>query len=306
MRWSDRGGPVALVAIVSAAIAVHHTRLELVPRHAAARRTVAGAAVPPPALATLVSLGYRDALADYLFATLLVEYGISFQEKTRLDAGAYVDTINALAPGFRQPYLFADTFMTLRPVPPVAEDYRHARAVFLRGLAAFPTDAELWLTSGQFLAYVLPSRDLVPEAEASEAKLEGMRQLARACELVGRNENLPYHCVTAAHLMTRRGENEALVRFVERMLAVSDSDEIRELASGYLEKVLGEQARERAERRRVAFERAWGRDLAWVSRDHLLALGPAFDPARCAGRGGAAPRERCATSWSGWAEALPP
>lgn len=297
---------MVVAAIAVSAAAVHHLRLDLAPRHAAARRVVAGAAVPPPALATVLSLGYRDALADYLFATLLVEYGISFQEKTRLESGAYLDTINALSPRFRQPYLFADTLLTLRPVPPLEADYYHAREVYRRGLAAIPLDAELWLTAGQYVAYVLPTRVALDAQALEEVRGEGMRQLARACELVGRNENIPYHCVTAAHLMSRRGEHEALLRFVERMLAVSDNDEIRELAAGYLEKVMGDGARERAERRRAAFERVWGRDLAWLSRDGLLALGPAFDPARCAGSRASGREPACATSWAAWAEHLPP
>ena len=85
------------------------------------------------------------------------------------------------------------------------------------------------------------------------------------------------------------------------MLAVSDNDEIRTLALGYLERVMGEGEREQAERRYRRFNEVWAKDLPFVSKNTLLVIGPAFDPARCAG-GTATEDAGCASSWEAWAK----
>ncbi len=112
-------------------------------------------------------------------------------------------------------------------------------------------------------------------------------------------ENLPYHCITAATIFTRAGEREASIRFLERVLAVSDDEEVRKLALGYLRRELGEQARDEVEQKPSKFREAWGKDLPFAKKDTLLVIGPAFDPAQCAGVR-AAERPECATTWRAW------
>jgi tetratricopeptide (TPR) repeat protein len=262
-------------------------------------------ALPSPEHAIVLSLGYRTALADLLFAHVLVSYGLHFEEKRRFEfVGNYLDTINALDPKFQRPYRFADTLLTIQPKAPRERDYRKAREILERGLRERPHDAELWSTAGQFLAYLAPPH-LKDEKVKQEWRMAGARTLARACELVSKNENIPYHCITAAHLFSRAGERSAVIDFLQRILAVSDDEEIRRLALGYLEKTVSEQQRAEVEARYKRFAEAWRGDLPFVKKDLLLVIGPAFDPARCAGLGegnGAA----CATTWRDWAALTAP
>lgn len=276
-------------------------RAPAVEGHRAAGRDAAPFALPSPEQAVVLSLGWRSALADLLFARALVQAGIHVQERRRFEhVGRILDVINGLDPGFRTPYRFADTLLTMQARAPRQEDYRKAREVLLRGLEAFPYDQELHNTAGQYLAYVAPPR-LKDAEEAAAWRMEGAKVLARACELVGSNENVPYHCITAARLLSNAGQLEAVESFVERMLAVSDDPQVRELAVAWLEKVGGEAARERRERRAREFDEAWT-ELTFVSRDRWLLLGPPLDVDRCAG---AALSPRCPTSWRLWAEGLP-
>lgn len=274
---------------------------------AAVRYRVAGAfsqlrakndvyALPSPEQTVVLSLGYRTALADLLFAHVLVSYGLHFDEKRRFEfVGNYLDTINALDPKFQRPYRFADTLLTIQPKAPRPQDYVKAREILERGLRERPHDAELWTTAGQFMAYLAPPH-LKGDKVKQEWRMAGARTLAHACELVSNNENLPYHCITAAHLFSRAGERTAVVEFLQRLLAVVDDEEIRRLALGYLEKSVSEQQRADVEARYTRFAELWRGDLPFVNKDLLLVVGPPFDPARCAGSD-RAKESGCETTW---------
>jgi hypothetical protein len=120
---------------------------------------------------------------------------------------------------------------------------------------------------------------------------------------VGKNDKIPYHCITAAGIFTRAGEREATIQFLERVLAVVDDEEVRRLALAYLEKNIGERERDEVEFRSQRFMGVWGKDLPFVSKDQVLVLGPPADPAKCAGGRGAKSAE-CAATWRSWGERL--
>jgi len=287
-----------LLTVVASACVVGWVRPRLLDQFGQLKQTSDTFALPSPDQSVVLSLGYRSALADLLFAHVLVSYGLHFQEKRRYEfVGEYLDVINALDPKFRTPYRIADTLLTLQPVAPRQRDYDKAREVLERGLRALPHDTELWNTAGQYLAYLAPPQ--IKDEEKKQAfRLAGARVLARACELVGANENIPYHCITAAGLLTRGGHQEATIQFLERVLAVNDDPNIRRLALAYLEKAAGEQERRRAEQRHQAILEIGEKDLPFVSKDRLLVLGPPFDPASCAGV--IEPPIECSSSWRAW------
>lgn len=267
----------------------------------ASRRTDDAIVLPAPQVTRLMSLGYRSALADLIFAHVLVSYGQHFQEKRRFElASDYLMTITALDPKFREPYRLADTLIALQPEAPPREAYIAARTLQDRGLQNFPHDSELWLISGQFLAYLAAPQ--LKGAEADEWRMEAARRLARSCELVSSNENIPYHCITAASLLNDQGRVQAARSFLERMLAVTDDPEIEGLAGGYLARLVGQAERDRIEERNLRFRALWARDLRFVSRETLLLLGPRFDSARCAGLRPVQTSD-CFTSFRAWAEA---
>jgi len=256
-----------------------------------------------PEYSVLFSLGHREALADYLFANLLVHYGMSFREKARYEATyRYLDTITTLAPSFARPYQYADTLLTMRPTPAVLEDYLDTRRLHERGEEALPSHQELWLVAGQFAAYLAPQR--VPEPYAKELRLKGARDLARACELASNNANIPYGCIAAARLLNREGQREAMIRMLSRTLAVNDDPEIRRMALGYLEQAVSERERERYAWRGQALEAMWKQQSPQVSRIMMSLLGPGPDVWKCAGLS-AALAPGCETTWRDWNEVKP-
>jgi hypothetical protein len=91
----------AVGVAVLGAIAVGSLRAPLVAKFAKARERSDVYSLPKPDQVVVASLGYRAAVADYLFAHVLVWHGLHFAEKRRLDfAAEYLDTIVTLDPRF--------------------------------------------------------------------------------------------------------------------------------------------------------------------------------------------------------------
>lgn len=257
-------------------------------------------ALPSPEQTLLISLGHRAALADVLYAAVRVSYGRHTSQRRRFEfVENYLDTITTLDPHFVAPYLFADTFLTLQQGATV-EDYRAARRLLLRGTAALPYHQLLWSTAGQFMAYLAPSR-LDSDEERQEWRLEGARLLAHACSLASDNENIPYHCISAAGILGRAGEREAQIRMLQRTIDVTDDPEIRRLAQLTLDKHVNDDRVARKKRRNEALYHAWRSDLPFVSPEMMLLVGPRTDVFGCAGKS-AHGRAECASSWRDWGE----
>jgi hypothetical protein len=301
VKWSDLRDLAALAVIGSGVWLIVHEREGLNGRFLNAQSQSDAYLLPAVEQTYVASLGYRSALADQIFGHVLVSYGLHFQEKRLFEfVGDYLDVINRLDPKFRDPYRFADTLLTLQPVAPPLESYRRARLIQERGLKELPNDQELWATTGQFVAYLATSQ-LTDAREIAEYRAAGARYLMRACDLVGSNDAIPYHCVTAAALLDRTGNQAAIRQFLERVLSAVDDPAIQELASGYLKRVVGQQAQEEAAARQARFRKKWQTDLPFSSKVEIDALGPAFDPAACARRDSAGSAD-CASSWKSWAK----
>ncbi|HKY37384.1 MAG TPA: hypothetical protein VJN18_15685 [Polyangiaceae bacterium] len=295
MRWSS-AWPSALIAALGLLL-ISQLRAPLNESH---RKVSSGPdvfALTPPEQMVILSLGYRAALADLLLGHVMVAAGRHLLEKRLFEfAPDYLDTINALDPKFREGYRFADAIITLQAVEVPVDMYHRARAVLERGVRELPNDQELWSSAGQFLAYLAPSR-LETAEERAAWRLEGARFLARACELIGSNENIPHHCVTAARLFGDAGKREAERSFLERFLLMTDDPELQTLARWKLSQLDGADASRRASERARAFEGIWRAELPFLSRAAFSVLGPRFDPSACAGMAGKDRPTECATSF---------
>ncbi len=286
--------PVALMA--GSALCIHQFQAALAGPFREVRATSDVYPLPSPSETVVMSLGYRAALADLIYAHVLVSYGLHFQEKRLFESvGRYLDTINALDPKFRTPYLFADTLLVLQPKEPPIENYRAARRILLRGTRELPFDTQLWTSAGQYLAY-LAYPHLKDPKEREAWRMEGAKLLSRACEMQSSDEDLPFHCIAAAGILNRAGQHEANIRFLQRFLAVNDDPEVRAEALAYLRQALEARGEELSELRSKRFRDAWKSDLGYADLDMALVVGPGFDPVKCA-VGRERDTARCATSW---------
>ena len=284
-RWLVDAGIVVLAVVTLSAV-----RAPAADAHASAKRTEDAFSLPSPEQSLVFSLGYRSALADVVYAHVLVSYGLHFQEKRRFEhLGKYLDLVTTLDPKFAQPYLYSDTLLTLQAEPPLPEDYKKARELLLRGTRELAHHQELWFSAGQYLAYIAPGRVKSASLKA-EYRREGAQLLARACELATHNQSIPHHCLAAASLLNRAGEREALIQMLTKTLAVNDDPEVRAAALAALEKWGDQKRRHELELRSKRFNQAWSTDLQYVSRELLLLLGPAVPLADCL-------ESTCVSSW---------
>jgi hypothetical protein len=301
----DRSSIFTLGVVAVAVLGIGSVHGKLADAHQHVKETSDVYVLPPPNEVVLLSLGYRSALVDLLWSHVLVSQGLHTFDKRRFDnLSLFLDAINTLEPTFRDPYLLADALFTFQTsVTPEAE-IRKAREVMERGAAALPLDGEVWLTLGQFVAFVAPTSYLSDPKEQEQWRLDGARMLAHAAELGGGNASIQWLALGGASIFHRAGEREAEIAFRRRALAVTDDPELKERIQKQLGVLLGEEQVERDRRRFAKLSEIHKKDLPFIksiTRYHVL--GPPIDMAACTGPEHA-DELGCATTWRAWAERL--
>ena len=286
--------------LLGSALAIAYVRPRAVAGVRATKLTTDVLTLPPPAMLVAASLGYRAALADLLYTSTVITYGIHGEERRRWEfVGQYLDSIVALDPTFCQTYRYADTFIIYQPVgSPGPEEVRHARRLLEKGLAMCPTDGRLWLSAGQFMVFI-GTQFLTDDTEKAAFRAAGAKMLARAAELVSDNENIHWQALAAAGVFTREGNREAAIAFLERVFHITDDEKLKANVATKLSALRQEAAIDEAKRRSELFNEIWGRDLPFMSRTGLLVLGPPYESAACAGADRASPD--CVETWAAWA-----
>jgi tetratricopeptide (TPR) repeat protein len=248
-------------------------------------------ALPKREQLDLFSLGYKAALADYLFATTLVRAGRHFVQKRNFtELGSYLRAIVHLEPYLLAVYQYADSMLTLNTVTPPPENYRQARELLELGLERFPGDADLWLSAGQFMLYVAPP--WLPKNEDSvEWKARGAQVLQRACEL--RADDPPAGCISSLRALTGLGEAEAQINAMKRMLALSDNPEFRATLMARLAEVTSLAEGAKISGNALELSRRRMLDLPLLSNAEYQIAGPKVDLRTC--MEGTA--DECATSF---------
>lgn len=290
----------AVALLLAAAACVGATQGRLAATRARVKETSDVYALPPPEQVVTLSLGYRAALADVLWAHVLVAQGLHTMERRRFEnLTLLIDAINALDPTLREPYLYADALITIQHGAPSRKEVLKAREILERGAANRPLDGEIWLSLGHFVAFIAPGSYLTDPAERAAWRLEGAKMLARAAELGGSDSSISWQALSGASVLRRAGDREAAIRFLQRTLAVTDDPELRQQITRDLEALLGEKQADMYRARQEALQELRARDLPFIGKTLLLVLGPPADPAFCAG-GAHAEDPRCALTWEEW------
>ncbi len=295
-----------LLLVGAAAGGIALTREHLAEQHLHAVETSDVYVLPPPEQVVTLSLGYRAALADVLWADVLVSQGLHVQERRHYQlVPGLIDTINALDPEFRNPYTFADALITFQIGKASHDEVVAARRIMERGTKNLPLDAEIWLDLGSFVSFIAPSSYLTDPVEKKQWRIDGAPYLERAAELAGQDSSIAWRALGGASVYGRAGERDAEIRFLKRACAVTDDAELKIECQKRLGAKLDEAARDKAEARASAFLKIWKGDVRYVSLGRLLLLGPPKDVAYCAG-GSHEDVPRCAATWKEWAKLIDP
>jgi hypothetical protein len=298
-----------ILLVFATVVAVSAVRRHLFAAHKRAKEKEDVYFLPAPEQLSILSLGYKAAVADMLWAHVMVSQGLHSFENRRFDNLLLLyDAINQLAPTWRAPYLFADALITFQSATTPYEEVVKAREIMELGVKHLPYDAEIWLNLGQFVAFVAPGSYLVDHPEmAARWRTEGALYLARAAELSGDSSNIGWQALGGANVLARAGELDAAVRFWQRAYAVTDDETLREDIRKKIARFGTQLAQEKsAERfsayrkRDDAFKQLVTGELPFIRRNAALVLGPPPHPYLCAGLPEDG-RPKCATTWYEWA-----
>jgi hypothetical protein len=246
--------------------------------------------LPPPDQLKAMTLGYRAAGADILWAKLVVEHGMHWEDKRPFpDLPNYIDAILALDPDHPTIYDFIDTLILYSPGAGRESDARLVREYFERAIKRRPLDYQIWLRYGDFMAFLSPSF-LKDQNEIVEWKKAGALALGRAVEL-GAD---PERALSASTILGKSGEKKAQVLYLQRAYAVTDDLETRRQIKSKLEKLQVSIASEGVV---SAVEDEWRTRYPIMSRSAVLLIGPHRDPGACAGVG-ATMKKGCADNWT--------
>lgn len=303
MSASTFSQTITFILVTVAAICIHSVRGTVAAAHAAAKEDSDVHLLPPPKEVVVLSLGYHAALADVLWAQVLVTQGLRTMDRRRHNTVTdMLDTINELDPEFRDPYLWSDALVNLQAVATTKEDIQRTRVILERGTRNRPLDPEVWRTAGQFVAFTGPGTLIREPEEVAAWRRDGAKMLARAAELGGDTGNAGWSAVASVSILNRQGERDAAIRLLRRTLAVTEDEELREQLLLQLRTYVGQQQEDAYRKRQLELLEMSRRDLPFVGKTTLDILGPPFDTAYCAG-GKIETDKRCALTWKEWAAA---
>ena len=250
-----------------------------------------------------MSLGHRAALADVIYANVLVSYGLHFKEKRRFEfAGQYLDTINALDPTFSVPYRYADTLLILQPVAPRQAGLPQGCGSPEAGDAQ-PTVRPIGVEHSRAVLRV--SGAAAPQRRSAQAGLaprRGQDAGAGGANCWARTTGFP---TTASPLPRCSPKPAKKRRPFGSWNACSRSATILKSANSpraIWPRSSAKSRGRRTTRKRNALYEEFLKDVPFVPKDLYLLLGPRIEPGACAGL----PMDdsvRCASSWRAWAAA---
>jgi hypothetical protein len=295
---------VAAIAIAALGVRSVRAKLFAIEKKVTAQHDVYF--LPPPQQVVNMSLGFRAAVADVLWAHVLVSQGLHTFERRRFENLIRLyEVINTLDPMWRTPYLYADSLITFQSSKTPYDEVVTARRIMELGVKHRPTDAAIWLNLGEFVSYIAPAsylEDTHPEV-AKRWRQEGIPYLAKAAELGAQDSNITWRALGGANILLRAGHRAAAIRFLQRSLAVTDDSELKANIRRRLKKLMTERDFERARKREEAFFAKFNDELPFINPTEALVLGPGSRTARCAGLDHGSDVD-CATTWRAWSKRL--
>ncbi len=284
----------ATITLVGAAIfGLDRLRARLGTRLNHVRETSDVYPLPSPVYVERISLGYRDAVASILWASVLYQYGEHVGQNRRFAyATQYVQTILHLDPNFAPAYKFVSTFVTMQAVNPERPELEEVERILRVGTTQRPGDAEVWGAYASFMLY--GGAQFLPKGpEREEWRKKGALAGQQATELgyTGGGDL----GMSGAIVLANSGYRDLAVQQLERSYAVAPNEETREHIRQQLERMQARSAIDRLNAGITVFLTKWRSEAAFLDETTFVLVGPRPDTAACVGLTGLDPR--CTIGW---------
>jgi tetratricopeptide (TPR) repeat protein len=228
--------------------------------------------LPPAEWLPVLSLGYREALANLIWMRGLVYFGEELMQRGEVrHVFDYGHAIVTLDPELRPAYTFVNMAALYNARQELTrQDVEQAVAFLERGVRRFPDDGHLAWEMGATLAY-----ELAPLVDDPDEK-RAVQERATDFLLVAARKGAapPWLALSNASQLVRLGQSEQAARHLEEMYAMVGDTETRErirqrivdLRSEAYAEAMVEAARELEERRQ--------RDYPYMPTGLYLLVGP--------------------------------
>lgn len=228
---------------------------------------------PAPETAPLVTVGYRELVADLLFLRLVGYFGGS--ESTANGVASLIEAIVALDPQFHRVYEWGANAITLASRGLDTAAYLRALAVLEAGARRFPDDWKL-----PYLAGEIYTQDLRTTDPAQRRAWDERGTLLTESAI--RKPNAPIEAATwAATMRTRLGQHQRAVDGLREMLLTTTNETARAHLLAKLAELEHDAAGELAaevQEARHRFESAWYATRPAVPASMYLLLGAPLSP----------------------------
>jgi hypothetical protein len=233
---------------------------------------------PTPAAAPIVSIGYRELMADLLFVRLAGYFGDT--ENTANGVASLAEAIAALDPRYQRIYEWGARAMTIARQGVDQQIYLRAVALLEAGARQFPTNWRLPNLAGQIYLLDLETKDPAQRRAWDERG-------TLLVEAAIRKPGAPAEAATLAAVMrSKLGQHQRAVDGLREMLLVTGDDKARRRIIEKLAELEHEDADELAAEvldERGKFERMWHAERPAINPSLYLIVGAristGFDPA---------------------------
>ncbi len=207
--------------------------------------------VPDPAVASVLSLGFDAALADYYWLQAVQAIGGDTRITAELGVhlGKLIDVVTTLDPWVDHPYRFAAVWLTESE-----ENVRQANRLLERGIAHHPNEWRNWFYLGFNQFYYLL------ENEQAAHSLEQASRLPKAPRYLPR---------LVARLRSQTADILVAETFLRELIRDTEEESARAEYQNALDEIEIEKKARFLDRAREAFIKLAGRDI--MSVDELLA-----------------------------------
>ncbi|MGE0546707.1 MAG: hypothetical protein AB7O24_32300 [Kofleriaceae bacterium] len=173
---------------------------------------------PSPSSAPLVSLGYRELLADLLFVRFAGYLGGG--ESTTSGTAAVVEAVAALDPAY--PKIYETGALAVSRLNADQDAHKRAIALLEQGMKRYPSDWKLPYLAGQIYILDLESDDPAQRRAWNEKG-------ALLLETAVRKPGAPTEAAAAAAMLrTKLGQRERAIDGLREMLLITTDDSARE------------------------------------------------------------------------------
>lgn len=257
-------------AVVALALGVRTLRLAAFAQHKAGQHYEDAYYLPNAAWLPVLSLGFRQALADLIWCKSLIYFGEELGHRGQVQyVFAYTDAVLALDPDFRSAYVWVATAAIYRPVAVSLENGLRAARYLERATQRWPNDGQLQWDYGSLLRFELAP--LEPDRAKKRALLERAAPHLEAAARLGAGP--PWLALNNAELLNKLGRTEQAIHQLEELRGTVQDEEVKREIEGRLLQLRRETYVQAAQVADDEFEQARARSYPFLSPGLFLWVG---------------------------------